>query len=145
MNEPSSNHPRVAEWLAHVRALSVEIGPRGPTREGERQGAEYARRNYEQSGLAPVWETFKSARSIFHPHLLGSLLMLAAFAIFPLGGRVTALVSSLLSVLVILCLFTVDAYLLKPPWRTAPRPTRTALVKPSGRSTASETGKRPGW
>lgn len=101
MTEPSSNHPRVAEWLAHVRALSVDIGPRGPTREGERQGAEYARKQFEQSGLSPVWETFKSARSIFHPHLLGSLLMLVAFTIFPIGGRITALVSALLTVLVI--------------------------------------------
>ena len=101
MTEPSSNHPRVVEWLAHIRALSVDIGPRGPTREGEHQGAEYARKQFEQNGLQPAWETFRSARSIFHPHLLGSLLMLAAFGLFPLAGRVTALISALLTVLVI--------------------------------------------
>ena len=101
MNEPSSKHPRVAEWLAHIRALAVEIGPRGSTRPGERQGAEYARAHFNSRGLDPVWETFKSARSIFHPHLLGSFLMLLAFVLFPLGGRVTAGIAALLSLLVI--------------------------------------------
>ena len=101
MTEPSSNHPRVVEWMAHIRALSVDIGPRGPTREGEHQGAEYARKQFEQNGLQPAWETFRSARSIFHPHLLGSILMLAAFGLFPLAGKVTALISALLTVLVI--------------------------------------------
>jgi len=101
MTEPTSTHPRVREWLTHVRALAVEIGPRGPTRPEERRGAEYARQTFQQSGLNPVWETFKSARSIFHPHLLGSLLMLAAFAIFPLGGRLTAVLAVALTVLVL--------------------------------------------
>ncbi|HEY9078105.1 MAG TPA: M28 family peptidase [Anaerolineaceae bacterium] len=99
MKEPSSQHPQVAEWLAHVRTLSVEIGPRGSTRLGERQGAEYARSAFEKMGLQPVWETFQSARSIFHPHLLGSILFLVAFILFPLGGRLTALLAAGLSVL----------------------------------------------
>ena len=101
MSDPSSNHPRVKEWLAHIRALSVDIGPRGPTRPGERQGAEYARSKFELYHLKPAWEVFKSARSIFHPHLLGSLLMLVAFAIFPLGGRLTAGLAAALSLLVL--------------------------------------------
>jgi hypothetical protein len=101
MQEPTSQHPKVAEWLAHIRLLSVDIGPRGPTRPGERQGAEYAKSQLERCGLTPTWETFKSARSIFHPHLLGSALMLLAFAIFPLGGRVTAGLAALLSLLVL--------------------------------------------
>jgi hypothetical protein len=101
MNEPASNHPRVIEWLAHVKVLSVEIGPRGPTRPGERQGAEYARDKFEHIGLKPTWEVFKSARSIFHPHLLGSLLMLMAFALFPLNGRLTAALAAVLSLLVL--------------------------------------------
>ena len=101
MSDPSSDHPRVKEWLAHIRALSVDIGPRGPTRPGERQGAEYARSKFELYHLKPAWEVFKSARSIFHPHLLGSLLMLVAFAIFPLGGRLTAGLAAALSLLVL--------------------------------------------
>jgi hypothetical protein len=101
MVEQISSHPQVAIWLAHVRALAVDIGPRGSTRDGERKGAEYARAQFEKMGLKPIWESFKSARSIFQPHLLGSLLMLLAFAIFPLGGRLTAVVSAALSILVL--------------------------------------------
>ncbi len=101
MTEPFSADPYVSEWLAHVKALAVGIGPRGPTREGERRGSEYARDFFSQAGLKPVWETFRGARSGFHSHLLGSLIMLAAFAVFPLGGAVTAGIAFLLSAVVI--------------------------------------------
>lgn len=101
MPEPTSSHPQIATWLAHIRALAVDIGPRGPTCEGERKGAEYAQAQFEEMGHTPIWETFKSARSIFQPHLLGSVLMLLAFFVFPLGGRTTALVAALLSILVL--------------------------------------------
>jgi hypothetical protein len=101
MPEPTSSHPQVATWLAHIRALAVDIGPRGSTREGERKGAEYAQAQFEKFGLIPSWESFKSARSIFQPHLVGSLLMLLAFALFPLGGRMTAIIAALLSILVL--------------------------------------------
>jgi hypothetical protein len=101
MPEPISSHPQVADWLSHIRALAVDIGPRGSTREGERKGAEYAQTQFEKFGLKPIWEAFKSARSIFQPHLVGSLLMLLAFTIFPLGGRTTATIASLLSILVL--------------------------------------------
>jgi hypothetical protein len=79
----------------------VEIGPRPPTREGERQGAEYACNQFERLGLEPVWETFLSARSIFQPHLIGCILMVAAFAMYPLGGKLTAAIAALLSILVL--------------------------------------------
>ncbi len=98
---PTSSHPNVASWLEHIRALSVDIGPRPPTREGERQGAEYACEQFKKLGLAPVGETFKSARSIFLPHLIGSGLMLVAFIIYPLGGQVSAILAALLSILVL--------------------------------------------
>jgi hypothetical protein len=101
MPEPTSAHPRIAAWLNHIRILSVEIGPRGPTRPGERKGALYAQAQFEKIGLKPVMETFSSARSIFHPHLLGSCLMLLAFIIFPLGGKITAVLAALLSILVL--------------------------------------------
>lgn len=101
MAEPCSEDPHVGEWLAHIKALAVGIGPRGPTREGERRGAEYAKASFSRIGLQPVWETFRSARSPFHPHLLGSLIVLTAFAVFPLGGKLTAGVAALLTVTVI--------------------------------------------
>jgi len=101
MNEPTSNHPQVSKWLKHVRFLSVDIGPRQPTGEGERKGAEYVRGEFEHFGLNPQWETFQSARSIFLPHMLGSGLMLLAFAIFSLGGRGTAILAAGISLLVV--------------------------------------------
>ena len=82
MNNPVSHHPQVAKWLEHIRALSVDIGPRGPTREGERKGAQYAQAQFKQMGLTAAWETFQSARSIFVPHLIGSAVMLLAFVIY---------------------------------------------------------------
>jgi hypothetical protein len=100
MAEPSSDHPDVAEWLAHIKALAVGIGPRGSTREGERKGAEYAKACFSRTGLQPVWDTFASARSGFHPHLLGSFIMLVAFALFPLGGAVTAGIAAMLAIVV---------------------------------------------
>jgi hypothetical protein len=54
-----------------------------------------------RAGLQPVWESFRGARSGFHPHLLGSLFMLAAFVVFPLGEMVTAGLAVLLTVMVI--------------------------------------------
>lgn len=101
MTQPTSTHPQVAKWLEHVRVLSVDIGPRGSTREGERQGAKYAESQFQGMGFNPIWETYLSARSIFLPHLIGCILMLVAFIIYPLGGRITAVISTLLSILVL--------------------------------------------
>ncbi len=101
MTRPTSSHPQVSNWLDHIRFLSEEIGPRGPTREGERKGADYAQAQFQKMGLNPVFETFRSARSIFLPHLIGSLLMLAAFIIYPLTGILSAIIAALLSIIVL--------------------------------------------
>ncbi len=101
MTEPTSSHPQVSLLLKHIRALSVDIGPRGSTFDGERLGAEYVQDEIKRLGLEPTWENFQSARSIFLPHILGSLIMLLAFAIFPLGGSISAFLAALLSLLVI--------------------------------------------
>jgi hypothetical protein len=102
MNTPTSDHPQVKRWLEHIYALAVEIGPRGPTREGERKGAEYVRTQFEKLGLIPRWEKFKSARSIFHPHLLGAVLLLVAFGLYPLAGRASAAVAAFLTIVVLI-------------------------------------------
>jgi hypothetical protein len=90
--QTNNNHfqHQIEVWLKHIRVLSVEIGPRGPTTDGERKGSEYCRRTLGQIGLSPQVEPFKSARSIFQPHLFASIAMLAAFAIYPLFGRASA-------------------------------------------------------
>ena len=103
MPDPSSSNPQIATWLKHIHALAVDIGPHAPTRAGERQGAQYAQAQFQKMGLQPALETFSSARSIFHPHLLASCLMLFAFILFPLGGSLTAVVAALLSIFVVVC------------------------------------------
>ncbi len=97
MAELTSTNPRVSSWLRHIYALAVDIGPRGPTRSGERQAALYAKAQFENLGLQPSLETFKSARSGFHTPLLCSILMLVAFILFPLGGTVTMILAALIS------------------------------------------------
>lgn len=97
-----SPHPQVARWLEHIRVLAVDIGPRGSTRDGERQAADYAMTQFGKFGFKPVLEKFKSARSIFLPHLLGSGLMLLAFIIFPLSGPLTAALAAAISFLVLI-------------------------------------------
>jgi Peptidase family M28 len=89
----------ITSWLTHIRVLAKEIGPRGSTREGERKGSEYCLSVFKQLGLNPETETFQSARSIFQPHLFASIGMLAAFLIYPLGGRISATLAFLISLI----------------------------------------------
>ena len=101
MTEPTSTNPSVSTWLRHIRSLAVDIGPRGPTRDGERQAALYAKAEFQKMGLQPILETFKSARSGFHTPLLCSLLMLVAFIIFPLGGKLSIIIAALISIIAV--------------------------------------------
>lgn len=101
MSEPISNHPHVKKWLSHIRALAVDIGPRGSTTPEERKAAEYAKDQFKEIGLTPIWQDFLSARSIFLPHIIGSFFMIFAFILYPLGGKVTAAIAAIISILVI--------------------------------------------
>ncbi len=92
----------VARWLEHVRALAEEIGPRGSTTPEERRASEYCKEILEAAGLEARVEPFTSARSIYHPHLLASIIMLAAFALYPLAGRTTAVIAALLSLIALI-------------------------------------------
>jgi len=93
--------PPLSRWLNHVRVLAQEIGPRGSTTEAERQGSEYCQRVLIDLGIQPQIETFQSARSIYQPHLLAMMIILAAFAIYPWAGRTTAVIATLLTVVAI--------------------------------------------
>jgi hypothetical protein len=103
MPELTSTNHSIETWLNHIHSLAVDIGPRGPTRPGERLGALYAQAQFERIGLQPIFETFSSAKSIFHPHLLGSGLILLAFILFLIGGRISAILAALLSIFVLVC------------------------------------------
>jgi hypothetical protein len=65
----------------------------------ERRGTQYCAESLARIGFAPRIESFPSARSIYQPHLIASAMMLAAFALYPLGGRVTAAFAAALSAL----------------------------------------------
>jgi hypothetical protein len=91
--------PYAARWMDHVRALAHEIGPRGSTTSQERKGAEYCQGVLAHLGLQARMDFFSSASSIYFPHLLASAIMLAAFALYPLLGRWSAGLATLLSLL----------------------------------------------
>ncbi len=104
---PTSHQSHVENWLAHIHALSEEIGPRGSTTDGERRGHAYCAGVLGGLGLEPQTETYLGARSIFLPHLLGSIAFLVAFILYPLAGRASAAAAALLS------LFTLASELLE--------------------------------
>jgi hypothetical protein len=91
----------VARWQRHIHALAEDIGPRGSTTDAERRGSEYCRDVLAQLGLSPRIETFLSARSIYQPHLLAALCLLAAFIIYPWLGRWTAALAFIVSAVAI--------------------------------------------
>jgi len=93
---------QVKTWLEHIRVLSEVIGPRGPTTEGERSGSEYCQQSLTGMAIQSNWETFRSARSIFQPHLLASIAMLVSFAIYPLAGRASATLAFFIALLALI-------------------------------------------
>jgi len=97
---PDSLSAELETWQRHIRALAEEIGPRGSTTEGERRGHEYCQRVLAGLGFEPQWESFRSARSAFHPFLLVALFILGAYLIYPLFGRVSVATAALLALVV---------------------------------------------
>ena len=135
MPEIKSSNPHINAWLKHIHALAVDIGPRGPTRPAEREAAFYAQGQFENMGLQPRWENFLSARSIFHPHLLGSVLILAAFILFPMGGRTTAILAALLTIFVLVCELLELSFIDNPFRRVIPKGESQnvfAIIPPAG-------------
>lgn len=84
-------------WLRHVKVLAEDIGPRGSTTEKEKEASDYCRQVFRELHLTPQMETFKSAKSIYHPHLLAATFMLLAFVLYPLYGRTSAALAALIS------------------------------------------------
>lgn len=85
-------------WNEHIHRLAGEIGPRGSTREGERQASDYCARVLTGLGLTPHTEPFVSATSGYLTHLVVGLMMLVAFAIYPLAGQGSAIIAALIAV-----------------------------------------------
>lgn len=89
-------------WLNHVKVLASDIGPRGSTTEKEKEASDYCLSIFQDLALDPKMEFFQSAKSIYLPHLMASLLMLSAFILYPLYGRITAALAALISLISIL-------------------------------------------
>lgn len=80
----------IERWLQHIRVLAETIGPRGSTTVKEREAAIYCAQQYDTLGLSPVIETFRSAVSIYHPHVLAGGSFFLAFTIYPLAPILAA-------------------------------------------------------
>jgi hypothetical protein len=122
-------------WLAHVHALAEEIGPRGSTTEAERRGSEYCEQVLARLDLSPAMEPFTSARSVYLAYALAQVLMLVAFAVYPLAGRVSAGIAAILS-LVTFSSVTLELSLRDNPLRwllpKGPSQNVVATIPPAG-------------
>jgi hypothetical protein len=128
-------HQGVGTWQDHIRALSEDIGPRGSTTEGERRGSEYCEKVLADLGLKPMVERFRSARSIYFPHLLAASLMLLSFAVYPLIGRESAAAAAAIATLALASELLELSFRDNILRRLAPKGTSQnviATVRPSG-------------
>lgn len=85
--------PAVDTWFNHIEHLAQAIGPRGSTTPAEARAADYARATFERVGLQPQVEPFTSAVSAWWPFSLATALALVGLAVYPLAGRLTAVLS----------------------------------------------------
>jgi hypothetical protein len=86
-----------ARCLEHVRHLSVDIGPRGSTTPAEAAAAAYAWGVLDKLDLSPRMHRFTSGTSEYRPFALAITVALLAVAVYPLAGRVTAILATLLA------------------------------------------------
>ncbi len=101
----SESNAVVERWLEHIRALSVEIGPRGSTTPAEMRAAEYVRDVLAGLGANPQVEAFTSARSGWLPYTLVTLISLVGLALYPLNPPLTRWIGWVLATLGFVCGF----------------------------------------
>lgn len=90
------NKDYLDDWMRHIRALAVDIGPRGSTTDAERRAADYAAHHFESIGLEACVEHFTSATSSYLFFTVVGALFIASFVVYPLAGRVSAAASLIL-------------------------------------------------
>jgi len=91
----------VRKWLAHIKVLAGDIGARLPATGGEARAADYCRATLEGLGLTPEVEEFPSAGSVFRPHLVAALILLAAFFVYPIAPPASRWVAFTLTLLAV--------------------------------------------
>ncbi|MGQ9572908.1 MAG: M28 family metallopeptidase, partial [Dehalococcoidia bacterium] len=117
------DHGPAARCLEHVRHLSVDIGPRGSTTTAEAAAAAYAWGVLDRLELSPRMQRFSSGTSQWRPYAVAVTLALLAIAVYPLAGRVTAVLAALVAAVTL-----VSAYL---ELNFSPNPIRWLLPKGS--------------
>ena len=133
---PDQTHARRA--LEHVYHLSVTIGPRGSTTPAEAEAATYAKVVLERLGLAPQVERFLSATSQWRPFALAATLALLAVAVYPLAGRITAILATLLTAVTLVSAYLELNFTANPiRWLLPKRPSQNvwAAIPPAGTPT----------
>lgn len=93
----------VARWLAHIKVLAEEIGPRGPTTAGERRALDYCAGVLTACGLCTGGDRFTSTGSVFRPHLVAAIAILVAFALYPVALPASGLASAALVAFIMAC------------------------------------------
>ncbi|MDP2948128.1 MAG: hypothetical protein Q8P22_01145, partial [Chloroflexota bacterium] len=135
---PVADQTRARRALEHVHHLSVTIGPRGSTTPAEAEAATYAKVVLERLGLAPHVERFLSATSEWRPFALAFTLALLAVAVYPLAGRITAILTTLLAAATLVSAYLELNFTANPiRWLLPKRPSQNvwAAIPPRGTPT----------
>jgi len=127
-----------ARCLEHVRHLSVTIGPRGSTTAAEAAAAAYAWGVLDNLGLSPRMQRFSSATSQYRPFALAITLALLAVAVYPLAGRATAILATVLAATTLLSAYLELNFTANPiRWLLPKRPSQNVwTVIPAARTPA---------
>jgi uncharacterized membrane protein len=122
---PADEREHAARCLEHVRHLSVDIGPRGSTTTAEAAAAAYAWSVLDKLDLSPRIQRFRSATSEWRPFALAITLALLAVAVYPLAGRVTAILATLLAATTLLSAYLELNFITNPVrWLLPKRPSQ---------------------
>ncbi|MBN1120320.1 MAG: M28 family peptidase [Anaerolineae bacterium] len=87
----------IKTWFKHIRVLVDHIGPRGSTTDAERRASEYCAETLQSLDYEVTVEPFRSATSLYLVHVIAGLMLLSAFIIYPLAGRIGAAAAFLLA------------------------------------------------
>jgi hypothetical protein len=122
---PADEREHAARCLEHVRHLSVDIGPRGSTTTAEAAAAAYAWSVLDKLDLSPRIQRFRSATSEWRPFALAITLALLAVAVYPLAGRITAILATLLAATTLLSAYLELNFITNPVrWLLPKRPSQ---------------------
>ncbi len=95
----------VERWMAHIRALAVEIGPRGSTTPAEARAAEYVRGVLADLDAKPRVESFTSAKSGWLPYALVTFISLLGLTVYTLHPPLTRWIGLSLALFAFVCGF----------------------------------------